>query len=826
MKNINKFIFVILFVISFFVNFSKINALSYKSDFVYLEDSVAFYTDDFTIKLDYTVNKDSNEKSSISGYAFSEIEDIYYYHYIVYYYNLDKEEIGATDGYNGIGNSFTARGSYVNSFLEESSMYVGYELSDIVYYRIFIEPSSQEVVRNYLNNNIKLNENGIDDIVDFDTIKMNTKTFINVVEDYVSNYEYTINSYDIKIDVNENNTLNITEKIGAYFNVEKHGIFRKIPLRNEITRLDGTRSKNYAKISNLKVNDNYSLSNENGYKIIKIGDKNKTLTGQKNYEISYLYNLGKDTGKNYDELYFNLIGEDWDTSISNITFTIAMPKEFDSSKLGFSSGTVGSTDSSKITYNVDGNTIRGEYNGTLDSGDALTVRLELPEGYFVGASLNMPHNYYLMIIIPILGLLISFILWEKYGKDETIIETVEFYPPKGLNSADVGFIYRGKAEKKDVISLLIYLANKGYIKIEEIEEKKLFFTKKDFLIIKLKDYDGSNENERKFLDGLFFFSNSVDLEKAKEIMEQAKRNGKKIDLLKVLELSEDSTKTKVATKKELHDKFFYTMTDIISNMNYENNKNLIIEKNSKKKSFYIILLFIVALITIFLIPIFDYTQGDELEMMLLLFAFYMSFLIFGLFANISKFLRVLLLGGVLFHSFFLFSLLPIVSAIKDDYYYIIGFIIGIICVVGMILLYKIMPKRTEYGNEMLGKIKGLKKYLETVEKEKLEAMVIDNPTYFYDILPFAYVLGVSNKWIKKFEKISYQAPSWYDGYSSFSSKTFASFMNSTMSSVSSAMSTVPVSYGDGSGGGGSSGGGSSGGGSSGGGSGGGGGGSW
>ena len=72
----------------------------------------------------------------------------------------------------------------------------------------------------------------------------------------------------------------------------------------------------------------------------------------------------------------------------------------------------------------------------------------------------------------------------------------------------------------------------------------------------------------------------------------------------------------------------------------------------------------------------------------------------------------------------------------------------------MVLLFKAMPKRTKYGNEILGKIKGFKKFLETAEKPRLEAMVMENPTYFYDILPYTYVLGVSDKWIKKFETIS------------------------------------------------------------------------
>ena len=59
---------------------------------------------------------------------------------------------------------------------------------------------------------------------------------------------------------------------------------------------------------------------------IKIGDANKTLTGRHTYTIRYTYNIGKDPLKNADELYFNLIGEEWDTTIDNISFNIKMPK--------------------------------------------------------------------------------------------------------------------------------------------------------------------------------------------------------------------------------------------------------------------------------------------------------------------------------------------------------------------------------------------------------------------------------------------------------------------------------------------------------------------
>jgi len=39
-----------------------------------------------------------------------------------------------------------------------------------------------------------------------------------------SDYDYVINSYNIDMVVNENNTFDITETITAYFNISKHGI--------------------------------------------------------------------------------------------------------------------------------------------------------------------------------------------------------------------------------------------------------------------------------------------------------------------------------------------------------------------------------------------------------------------------------------------------------------------------------------------------------------------------------------------------------------------------------------------------------------------------
>ena len=57
----------------------------------------------------------------------------------------------------------------------------------------------------------------------------------------------------------------------------------------------------------------------------------------------------------------------------------------------------------------------------------------------------------------------------------------------------------------------------------------------------------------------------------------------------------------------------------------------------------------------------------------------------------------------------------------------------------MIACITYLPKRTKYGTQILGRIKGFKIFLETAEKEKLEAMVFNDPNYFYNILIMVFI---------------------------------------------------------------------------------------
>ena len=129
-----------------------------------------------------------------------------------------------------------------------------------------------------------------------------------------------------------------------------------------------------------------------------------------------------------------------------------------------------------------------------------------------------------------------------------------------------------------------------------------------------------------------------------------------------------------------------------------------------------------------------------------------------------------------------------------------------------------MPQRSAAGRELLLKTLGFREYMNTAEKYRQQ--FAEKAEIFTQLLPYAIVFGVVNRWAKAFEGIdtSQANSSWYVGNAPFQAALLSSSLQSMNSSISSAISASPPSSGSSSGFGG--------GGFSGGGGGGGGGGSW
>lgn len=585
---------------------------------------------------------------------------------------------------------------------------------------------------------------------------------------------YSIEHFDVSIQVNENNTYAVMETIDVDFSEPRHGIYRLLPRQQHLYRLDGTRSNSRVQITQIDANTSYTTSNEGNQVKIRLGDADRTIVGPATFVIEYLYNAGADQLKDNDEFYYNLIGEGWDVDMGAVTFDVTFPKDFDPSSLGFSVGKYGTVDPDRVEASVSGRTITGSVLGGIDAGEAVTMRLTLPEGYYVGA--GFAFNWWIgsIFVVTLICLAVAYSWWRRYGRDDPVVETVEFYPPEGLNSAEIGYLYNGTLSNDAKISLLLYLAEHGYLKI--IDTGKSGKTK-SFEIEKVKDYDGNNAAEQEFFRGLFNGRDRV-------------------------------------TGSSLENTFYKTLAKVDSIIT-ENKKNVWWDKKADSKQWHTLFLALFSLAVTFLGPLvqnggdLDFLFSGSFILFLILLAFHQS-----LFSKAQQTLFIILAGVIAF--IWTSSVAP--SLIYEPTALLLNGL-SLAASIGVIFFYQIMGKMTPAAVMLQGRIRGLRRFLQTAEKSKLEALVAENPQYFYNILPYTYALGVSSVWVDQFRKLAIQPPDWYESANAYDAARFAHFLNSTMDNVKSTMVSAPSSSGSGSGH-------SSGGGFSGGGGGGGGGGSW
>ena len=85
----------------------------------------------------------------------------------------------------------------------------------------------------------------------------------------------------------------------------------------------------------------------------------------------------------------------------------------------------------------------------------------------------------------------------------------------------------------------------------------------------------------------------------------------------------------------------------------------------------------------------------------------------------------------------------------------------------MVLLFVAVPctinmeRRNKANVRIMGQIEGLRDFIEKAELPKLNMLVEEDPAYFYNVLPYAYVMGLTKKWIEKFENIVLEPVEWY-----------------------------------------------------------------
>jgi uncharacterized membrane protein YgcG len=326
-----------------------------------------------------------------------------------------------------------------------------------------------------------------------------------------------IHSFTADLSVNQDGNLKVKEDIVIDFgHFVRHGLRRFIPVTYNRGAGTYTLSLKVTGVTDASGNSlQYQVDNAGPDVSIRIGDPYKVVTGVESYSISYEVRKAINFFDSGPELYWNVNGTRWPYRIDKCIarfhppFGVAARQVHLAAYQGVSHSTAHartiSQDSKGIVVQAD----------NLKPGENLTVVFGLPEGsikrptlldeifIFIGDWLGL-------FLWPVLTGIALYLFWSFYGRDEKRITSigVEWTPPPDLTPAEVGTLVDESLDTPDVLSTLVDLASRGYLKIKVIPYDRGFFnlSQKDYEFTKTqppKAEPALKPHERLFLDAIF-----------------------------------------------------------------------------------------------------------------------------------------------------------------------------------------------------------------------------------------------------------------------------------------------------------------------------------
>jgi len=589
-----------------------------------------------------------------------------------------------------------------------------------------------------------------------------------------------ITSFVSDITINADSSVLITETITYdYGTASKHGIFRNIRETHPQPASTWYKSRyidyELHSVTRDGHSELYTLQNYNGLSV-KIGDPNKTVTGQHVYMISYLARGALAEYPEGIELYWNVTGDEWEVPMRNVAVNVKgeggvrlLPT------FACYAGTEDATDACTDVWS-DGE-VTSFTQATLRPSEQLTIAQRIQDVSDVYPKEEFDMRVYLVLylvvsaaiafflkknfIFVLVAILFGFLLLGllAYLVYQFTVQTVSFFvflallyvwkteykisrpvivqyePYQDFKPMFTGVLFDNRLDSRDITAGIIFLAQQGFISIKEVKRKVMFFTEKDYEITLLRT---SLEAEDSF----------------------------QVSLLKILFENHENAGE----------------STLLSHMRYSSKKqsqNLAVSRFLEK------------------------VIGDDLVSL-------------GFVESKMRKLSLSYMYGVLVIIVFVSSvMLPFTSAIFSSYN---GVVVNISMIVSLIflvlaflcILFLGLERRTTKGHEALWHLKGFKQFLSVTEKDryKFHNAPALNPKQFMEYLPYAIAFGVEKEWAKVFKDIQIDVPSWYgsDTNSSFNAATFTaglfSFSNSFSNSTGSSGSVGGGSAGGGGGGGG------------------------
>lgn len=342
--------------------------------------------------------------------------------------------------------------------------------------------------------------------------------------------DLSFTKFHADIAVHNDASIRVTETITAVFSTDLHGIYRTIPFR--YTTLDGGQASIPIEVTGVEQDGQaakYSTNIDGSDVVIKIGDPNRTISGQHIYTIDYTAQAATNFFADHDELYWNVTGDQWDAPLSDVSATVQftnLTTDTNSappliSQTACYTGAFGST-AQNCTQTQEGPT------ASFTSQDYLTIVVGWPTGFVVkpanfddlrSQGTTVPPNPafqrpgWLAATLNSLAVLAVgvFMLrhWAAHGRDPQARKTViaQYDPPDKLRPAEVYAVMHEQAPMRTLLpATIVDLAVRGYLQIREVSKEKFLGLGqyKDYELVRTKPADGQLRNfEKSILDVLF-----------------------------------------------------------------------------------------------------------------------------------------------------------------------------------------------------------------------------------------------------------------------------------------------------------------------------------
>ncbi|MCD8155788.1 MAG: DUF2207 domain-containing protein [Clostridiales bacterium] len=567
--------------------------------------------------------------------------------------------------------------------------------------------------------------------------------------------------YQVSVVLSEDGSYQVTETISVNMLSPRHGIYRYLTVKGALSAYneDGEVENlpYYVEVTDVKANVPLETYTEDNAFVMKLGDEDATVSGEMTYVLEYCFNPEFQSGDLEIPVYYNLFPSDWGNVIpvgSQFSFTFpettgqvdvesaggADPEEEsaqggtnpgDSDLAELYYGPYGSTaDAGEIlSLTWEGNTLTGVLTRELEPGNGLTLFSSSENGFITGVSVIFRWDGAVLAgSLCVLALIL--LLFFRFGRDEEIIPSVQFQPPEGLDSAAVGYIVDDEADSRDILSLILYWADKGYLTIEEKKKNQLWFHKTDRPLPK-----DAPKYERIFFNKIFEKGEDVSLKSLK------------------YRLSDTITASSASLKAWMGE------------------KGGLYVRSSRILRLLCAFLAVVPMAALAGLTTL-YGSAEELQQIGLFLAvgiLFAGILVLSRAADRRYFGRagetgrlfafgILLVAGAV-TAFSVSSVILIQRGQAFAFWFCLAVVMGSSVPGAVVTAF--MKKRTSICVQWTGKLAGLRDFIETAELDRMEALAEENPQWFWNVLPYAYVMGLSDVFARRMEGLAVPAPDWY-----------------------------------------------------------------